>query len=52
MRGTLRANLDPTHRHSDDELWQVLRQAHLADFVSSQPLKLLLETGDGGGNLR
>ncbi|XP_070397469.1 ATP-binding cassette sub-family C member 2-like isoform X2 [Dermacentor albipictus] len=51
VRGTLRGNLDPTQQHSDDELWKVLRQAHLADFVSSQPLKLLLETGDGGGNL-
>ncbi|KAH6923288.1 hypothetical protein HPB50_026412 [Hyalomma asiaticum] len=51
VRGTLRANLDPMHRHSDEELWQVLRQAHLSDFVSSQPLKLMLETGDGGGKL-
>ncbi|KAH6921704.1 hypothetical protein HPB50_004173 [Hyalomma asiaticum] len=51
VRGTLRCNLDPTHEHSDEELWRVLRQAHLSDFVSSQPLKLMLETGDGGGNL-
>ncbi|XP_049513140.1 ATP-binding cassette sub-family C member 2-like isoform X2 [Dermacentor silvarum] len=51
VRGTLRANLDPTQKHSDDELWQVLRQANLAEFVSRQPLKLLLETGDGGSNL-
>ncbi|XP_075526507.1 ATP-binding cassette sub-family C member 2-like isoform X4 [Dermacentor variabilis] len=51
VRGTLRANLDPTQKHSDEELWQVLRQANLAEFVSRQPLKLLLETGDGGGNL-
>ncbi|KAK8781743.1 hypothetical protein V5799_016917 [Amblyomma americanum] len=51
VRGTLRANLDPMQQHSDDELWQVLRQAHLADFVSRQPLKLNHETGDGGGNL-
>ncbi|KAL1416978.1 hypothetical protein MTO96_027276 [Rhipicephalus appendiculatus] len=51
VRGTLRANLDPTKKHTDEELWEVLRQAHLADFVSKQPLKLLLETGDGGSNL-
>ncbi|XP_075526511.1 ATP-binding cassette sub-family C member 2-like isoform X3 [Dermacentor variabilis] len=51
VRGTLRGNLDPTQQHCDDDLWQVLRQAHLADFVSSQPRKLLLETGDGGENL-
>nr|XP_037273809.1 multidrug resistance-associated protein 1-like [Rhipicephalus microplus] len=52
VRGTLRANLDPTHHHTDEELWQVLRQTHLHNFVSSQPLKLMLETGDGGGKLR
>ncbi|XP_049276143.1 ATP-binding cassette sub-family C member 2 [Rhipicephalus sanguineus] len=51
VRGTLRANLDPTQKHTDEELWEVLRQAHLSDFVSKQPLKLLLETGDGGSNL-
>nr|XP_037273578.1 multidrug resistance-associated protein 1-like [Rhipicephalus microplus] len=51
VRGTLRANLDPTKRHTDEELWEVLRQAKLAEFVSKQPLQLLLETGDGGSNL-
>lgn len=51
VRGTLRTNLDPTHKHSDEELWQVLRQTHLSEFVAKQPLKLFLETGDGGCNL-
>ncbi|KAH9364486.1 hypothetical protein HPB48_018058 [Haemaphysalis longicornis] len=51
VRGTLRANLDPTNVHTDEELWKVLDQTHLSEFVARQPMKLLLETGDGGSNL-
>lgn len=51
MRGSLRDNLDPTGQHSDDQLWKALRQAHLAHLVAGRPQGLLLETGDGGGNL-
>jgi ABC-type multidrug transport system fused ATPase/permease subunit len=29
FQGTIRSNLDPENRHSDLELWQALRQAHL-----------------------
>lgn len=52
VRGSLRDNLDPTRRHTDEELWQALEQAHLGDFVSKHSEKLLLETGAGGSNLR
>ncbi|XP_077545387.1 ATP-binding cassette sub-family C member 2-like isoform X2 [Haemaphysalis longicornis] len=51
VRGTLRANLDPTNVHTEEELWKVLDQTHLSEFVARQPMKLLLETGDGGSNL-
>lgn len=51
VRGSLRDNLDPTRRHTDEELWQALEQAHLGDFVSKHSEKLLLETGAGGSNL-
>lgn len=52
VRGSLRNNLDPTERHSDDDLWRVLEQAHLAEFVLAHQDKLLMETGEGGSNLR
>ncbi|GME73102.1 unnamed protein product [Ambrosiozyma monospora] len=29
--GTIRDNLDPFHEHSDDELWDALRRAHLVN---------------------
>ncbi|EEC11487.1 hypothetical protein IscW_ISCW020353 [Ixodes scapularis] len=51
VRGSLRDNLDATGSHKDEELWQALREAHLADFVASQRNNLLLEVGDGGSNL-
>ncbi|CAN8006547.1 unnamed protein product, partial [Ixodes pacificus] len=51
VRGSLRDNLDATGSHKDEELWQALREAHLADFVASQQNNLLLEVGDGGSNL-
>ncbi|CAN8001619.1 unnamed protein product, partial [Ixodes hexagonus] len=50
-RGSLKDNLDPTRSHTDEELWHALNQAHLGDFVSKHPEKLLLETGEGGSNL-
>ncbi|KAL1443227.1 hypothetical protein MTO96_046064 [Rhipicephalus appendiculatus] len=51
VRGTLRMNLDPTGAHSDEQLWQVLRQAHLAPLVKGHPAGLDMETADGGTNL-
>ncbi|XP_042142608.1 ATP-binding cassette sub-family C member 2 isoform X2 [Ixodes scapularis] len=51
VRGSLRENLDRTGSRSDEELWRVLREAHLADFVTSQAKGLSLEVGDGGSNL-
>ncbi|KAH9365867.1 hypothetical protein HPB48_011840 [Haemaphysalis longicornis] len=51
MKCSLRENLDPTGSHSDEQVWEALRKAHLADFVSRQPQGLLLEIGDGAENL-
>ncbi|XP_049513137.1 ATP-binding cassette sub-family C member 3-like [Dermacentor silvarum] len=51
VRGTLRLNLDPTGSHSDGQLWQSLRQAHLAPLVKGHPAGLDMETADGGTNL-
>ncbi|KAH8031653.1 hypothetical protein HPB51_019667 [Rhipicephalus microplus] len=51
VRGTLRVNLDPTRVHSDEQLWQVLRQVHLSPLVKGHPAGLDMETADGGANL-
>ncbi|XP_049275860.1 ATP-binding cassette sub-family C member 3-like isoform X2 [Rhipicephalus sanguineus] len=52
VRGTLRMNLDPTGAHSDEQLWQALRRAHLAPLVKVHPAGLDMETADGGANFR
>ncbi|XP_061222663.1 multidrug resistance-associated protein 1-like isoform X4 [Neopsephotus bourkii] len=49
--GTLQSNLDPLGKHSDLELWEVLEQCHLKDFVQSLPKKLLHEISEGGEDL-
>ncbi|KAF7705073.1 hypothetical protein HF521_020359 [Silurus meridionalis] len=49
--GTLRMNLDPFDKYSDDELWNALKHSHLHKFVSNQPSKLELECSEGGENL-
>lgn len=51
FEGTVRQNLDPLERHSDDELWNALRLAHLADFVSLQEGKLDAPLAEGGSNI-
>ncbi|KAK8769132.1 hypothetical protein V5799_014403, partial [Amblyomma americanum] len=51
VRGTMRMNLDPTGSHTDDQLWQALRQAHLATLVKGHSAGLEMETADGGANL-
>uniref|UniRef100_A0A3Q2YT97 ATP binding cassette subfamily C member 3 n=1 Tax=Hippocampus comes TaxID=109280 RepID=A0A3Q2YT97_HIPCM len=49
--GTLRANLDPFEKYSDDEVWKALEHSHLHKFVSNQPAKLEMECTEGGENL-
>ena len=50
--GTLKINLDPFGTHTDDELWDALRQAHLKNFVEGTDKKLEFECSEGGENLR
>ena len=49
--GTLRLNLDPFNKYSDDELWQTLKLAHLDNFVTNLKEGLQHEITEGGENL-
>uniref|UniRef100_A0A3B3Q9H2 Multidrug resistance-associated protein 1 n=1 Tax=Paramormyrops kingsleyae TaxID=1676925 RepID=A0A3B3Q9H2_9TELE len=49
--GSLRMNLDPFDRYSDEVVWSALELAHLKSFVSSLPDKLGHECSEGGENL-
>lgn len=50
--GSLRSNLDPFERHSDEEIWRALEKAQLKAHVQSMGLKgLHAKLQEGGGNL-
>jgi ABC-type multidrug transport system fused ATPase/permease subunit len=49
--GTLRSNLDPYSRKSDEEVWKILKETGMDELVMSFPLKLLSPISDGGANL-
>ena len=49
--GTLRLNLDPFDKYSDDELWTTLKLSHLDNFVSTLKEGLQHEITEGGENL-
>uniref|UniRef100_A0A3B5QTI6 Canalicular multispecific organic anion transporter 2 n=1 Tax=Xiphophorus maculatus TaxID=8083 RepID=A0A3B5QTI6_XIPMA len=49
--GTLRMNLDPFEKYSDDDVWKALEHSHLRKFIGNQPAKLELECTEGGENL-
>lgn len=51
MRGSLRDIIDPTRKHTDEEVWQALDEAHLREFVQANPNNLLLKIEDAGSNL-
>ena len=49
--GSLRNNLDPFEKYSDDQVWTALELAHLKTFVSSLAQQLNHPISEGGGNL-
>ncbi|XP_075847189.1 ATP-binding cassette sub-family C member 3 isoform X1 [Microtus pennsylvanicus] len=49
--GTLRMNLDPFGRYSEEDIWRALELSHLHAFVSSQPAGLDFQCSEGGDNL-
>ncbi|XP_068898236.1 multidrug resistance-associated protein 1 isoform X1 [Tenebrio molitor] len=49
--GSLRMNLDPFDKHSDEEVWMALEHAHLKSFVKGLTAGLYHEVTEGGENL-
>uniref|UniRef100_A0A183FUC2 ABC transporter domain-containing protein n=1 Tax=Heligmosomoides polygyrus TaxID=6339 RepID=A0A183FUC2_HELPZ len=49
--GSLRFNLDPFYRHTDDEIWHALDLANLKSFATEQPSQLEYEITEGGENI-
>ncbi|PAV73684.1 hypothetical protein WR25_18845 isoform A [Diploscapter pachys] len=49
--GTLRFNLDPFGRHSDEEIWRALEMANLKPFAMAQHAGLMHEITEGGENI-
>ncbi|KAG3071036.1 ABC transporter C family member 3 [Phytophthora cactorum] len=49
--GPLRENLDPFHEYSDERIWNVLKQVHMADSLCRWGAGLDFEVAEGGDNL-
>ena len=50
--GTLRLNLDPFGRRTDEELWKALDASHLKGLTSETERGLQFIIIEGGDNLR
>ena len=50
--GSLRMNLDPFDKQTDEQLWTALEHAHLKNFVDGLTAGLDYEIAEGGENLR
>ncbi|MGH0117618.1 UNVERIFIED_CONTAM: hypothetical protein FKN15_055597 [Acipenser sinensis] len=48
--GTVRYNLDPFNKYSEDEIWQALERTCIKDMISSLPRKLEAEVVENGEN--
>ena len=49
---TLRANLDPFDKYTDNDVWKCLESAHLKEYVLSLDDQLNHQIAEGGDNLR
>ena len=49
---SLRFNLDPFEKHTDEEIWSALEVAGLKSFVSGLDNTLNYAVAEGGENLR
>ncbi|KAJ1953498.1 hypothetical protein EC988_002960, partial [Linderina pennispora] len=48
--GTIRENLDPFNKYSDDEVWRALDNAHLGDLIRSKDERLEFVVTQNGEN--
>ncbi|XP_074152159.1 ATP-binding cassette sub-family C member 2 [Sminthopsis crassicaudata] len=48
--GSLRMNLDPFNKYSDEEVWKALELAHLKSYVEGLPQGLGYEVSEAGDN--
>uniref|UniRef100_UPI0037E704EC LOW QUALITY PROTEIN: ATP-binding cassette sub-family C member 5 n=1 Tax=Semicossyphus pulcher TaxID=241346 RepID=UPI0037E704EC len=48
--GTVRSNLDPFNRYSEEQIWSALGRSHMKECVSQLPLKLESEVVENGEN--
>ncbi|KAJ2304587.1 37S ribosomal protein, mitochondrial, partial [Coemansia sp. Cherry 401B] len=48
--GSVRENLDPFNHYSDQDIWQALEHAHLADFIRTKEERLDYAATQGGEN--
>ncbi|XP_043748473.1 ATP-binding cassette sub-family C member 4-like [Cervus elaphus] len=49
--GTMRINLDPFNKHTDEELWTVLEEVQLKEIIEELPDKMDTELVESGSNL-
>jgi ABC-type multidrug transport system fused ATPase/permease subunit len=49
---TLRYNLDPFDRYTDEQYWMTLEDVQLKQFVSNHSAGLLMSVAESGNNLR
>ena len=49
---TVRKNLDPTEKYSDEKLWSVLEKVQLKSFIAEKIEKLDYMLSEQGANLR
>ncbi|XP_017911935.1 PREDICTED: multidrug resistance-associated protein 4-like isoform X2 [Capra hircus] len=49
--GTMRENLDPFNKHTDEELWNVLEEVQLKEVIEELPDKMDTELVESGLNL-
>uniref|UniRef100_A0ACD5Y4A7 Uncharacterized protein n=1 Tax=Avena sativa TaxID=4498 RepID=A0ACD5Y4A7_AVESA len=50
FEGTIRSNIDPLEKYSDEEIWQALDRCQLKEAVVSKPEKLEASVIDNGEN--
>ncbi|XP_043846485.1 ATP-binding cassette sub-family C member 4 [Dromiciops gliroides] len=48
--GTMRKNLDPFNEHTDEELWNALKEVQLKEAIEDLPGKLDTELAEAGSN--